>query len=151
MREIILQEPIISIPILSVDKISGNTIQIPSANNEPEIIKIRVPNIITNSQCNQSNSNVEKYQNDNNLTKLENEKVLKKITSNVKLSNVFNAKSTNNTNKIPLNTSSANSETKSDLHENDIKISFVSNFYFCYFNFTIFRFIVDFFFQSVYN
>lgn len=43
--------------MLPVDKISGNTIEILSANNEAETIKIRVPNFITQSENRQKHLN----------------------------------------------------------------------------------------------
>ncbi|XP_065210993.1 uncharacterized protein PF3D7_1120600-like [Planococcus citri] len=118
-----LSDPIISLPILTADKITGNTIQISSATNESEIIKIRVPNVITNPEIVHSNSsNYRLPQNDNNIQKSDCEKVIKKLSNNVKLSNSTNIKASSN---IKVITPVVKTEPKPRVYENDIKISFV--------------------------
>lgn len=130
----VLQEPIISIPILTVDKISGNTIQIPSsANNEAETVRIRVPNIITNPEIGQ------KHLLGNAVArKIENEKAPPKSTTNAaKLApapvsgSQFCSRSATNSapRKASANASSnlnVNGELATRLYDNDVKISFVS-------------------------
>lgn len=121
---IILQEPIISLPLLTADKLTGNTIHISSANNESEIIKIRVPNAITNPEIlHSNNSNFHLPQNETNTQKSDTEKVVRKFSSNVKVSNAFNAKTANT---VKVITPVVKTEPNSQLYENDIKISFVS-------------------------
>lgn len=130
MIVVILQEPIISLPILTADNLSGNTIQITTANNESEIIKIRVPNAITNPEIaqhtNNSSNNVPQIDNNTQPKVVETEKPFKRLPVN-KPANVFAAKSANIISKAATNV--ANSEVKSQLYENDVKVSFVSNVY----------------------
>lgn len=119
----ILQEPIISLPILTADKLSGNTIQISSANNESEIIKIRVPNVITNPEIAHSNNSNYRLPQNENIQKSDSDKIIKKLSSNVKLSIPTAAKVPSN---IKVIAPVVESESKPRVYENDIKISFVS-------------------------
>lgn len=103
-----------NIPILNVDKLNGKTIELSSANNEMEIVKIRIPNLATSAKS--ESASFDSFRNQS--IKTENDDSLRKVTGNYY--------TLNGTNQTFSNGISSNGDVKPQIYENDLKISFVS-------------------------
>lgn len=113
---------------MTVDKLAGNTIQIPTSNSDPETVRVRIPNL-------SSSSNNQKLIVDGELQKGSDTdgKFFGKLSTNTKSSNALNSKFTNtavhrlsSNGNLQADTSVQNEGIKLQLYDKDLKVSFVS-------------------------